>query len=193
MAVKIVTPPTVEPISTTEAKLHLKVDATDDDTLIANLITAAREMVEAITRRALITQTWDLVVDQFPEGDAMEIPFPPLQTITSVQYTDKDNVTKTFANTSYAVDIYSEPGRIKLVYGYAWPGVALYTLNGVKVRFTAGFGAAATAVPSKYKEAMLMLLGHWYANREAIIDIRKSSEVPLGVYSLLWLDRNMRF
>jgi len=192
MALKIATPPTTEPVTSTEAKLHLKVDATTDDTLIANLITTARETVEAIARRALITQTWDLLLDEFPEGDELLIPFPPLQTISSVQYTNQNNVTATFASSNYAVDTYSEPGRIKLVYGAAWPGDILYTLNGVKVRFIAGFGAAA-AVPLKYKQAILLLLGHWYANREEVIAGANLSEIPFGVNALLWMDRNLRF
>jgi uncharacterized phiE125 gp8 family phage protein len=191
MALKIATPPASEPVSSTEAKLHLKVDASTDDTLIANLITTAREAVEAIARRALITQTWDLYLDEFPEGDELKIPFPPLQSAT-VQYTSLDNVTATFAPANYAVDVYSEPGRIKLVYGAAWPGGSLCALNGVKVRFVAGFGAAA-AVPLKYKQAILLLVGHWYANREQVAGNVNLSEIPFGVNALLWLDRNLRF
>jgi uncharacterized phiE125 gp8 family phage protein len=192
MALKIYAAPATEPVSLVEAKLHLRVDGTTDDTLINGLIASARETVEGIARRALITQTWDLILDEFPEGDELKIPFPPLQSIVSVQYTNQDNVTAMFAAANYAVDVYSEPGRIKLVYGSAWPGSALYTLNGVKVRFTAGFGAAA-AVPAKYKQAMLLLLGHWYANREEVAGNINLAEIPFGVNALLWLDRNMRF
>ena len=194
MALKIYTQPTTEPVSLAEAKLHCKIDDTIDDTLIANLITTARETVEGISRRALITQTWDLFLDEFPEGDEIEIPFPPLQsTGLSVQYTNQaGGAPATFASTNYAVDIYSEPGRIKLVYGAAWPGETLYTLNGVKVRFVAGFGAAA-AVPLKYKQAILLLVGHWYANREQVAGNVNLSEIPFGVMALLWLDRNLRF
>ncbi len=192
MALKIYTAPATEPVSLVEAKLHLKVDGTDDDTLISGYITTARETVEGIARRALITQTWDFMLDEFPEGDELKIPFPPLQSITSVQYTDQDNVTATFAASNYAVDIYSEPGRIKLVYGAAWPGISLYAANGVKVRFIAGFGAAA-AVPAKYKQAILLLVGHWYANREQVGVNVNLFEIPFGVKALLWLDRNMEF
>ena len=195
MALKIYTAPTSEPVSLVEAKLHLRVDDTIDDTLITSLITTARETVEGISRRALVSQTWDLFLDEFPEGDELLLPFPPLQsTGLTVQYTNQDNVLApaTFASTNYAVDIYSEPGRIKLVYGAAWPGDTLYTLNGVHVRFTAGFGAAAT-VPLKYKQAILLLVGHWYANREQVAGNVTLNEIPFGVTSLLWLDRNLRF
>jgi uncharacterized phiE125 gp8 family phage protein len=195
MALKIATPPTVEPVSATEAKLHLKMDATTDDTLIANLITAARETVEAIARRALITQTWDLVMDEWPAGDELMIPLPPLQTIVSVKYVTQNGLLATpttFAVANYAVDTYSEPGRMKLVYGAAWPGDSLYTLNGVIVRFTAGFGVAVN-VPLKYKQAILLLVGHWYANREQVVSGGSPQEIPFGVKALLWLDRNLRF
>jgi uncharacterized phiE125 gp8 family phage protein len=193
MALKIYAAPAVEPVSLAEAKLHLKVDGTTDDAVINILIATARETVEGIARRALITQTWDLFLDEFPEGDELKIPFPPLQsTGLSVQYTNQDNVTATFAATNYAIDTYSEPGRIRLVYGAAWPGDTLYTVNGVHVRFIAGFGATA-AVPMKYKQAILLLVGHWYANREQVAGNVNLSEIPFGVDVLLWLDRNLRF
>jgi uncharacterized phiE125 gp8 family phage protein len=192
MALKLYSAPTVEPVTSTEAKLHLKVEVSTDDTLITSLITAARETVEAISRRALVTQTWDLVQDAWPQGDELVLPLPPLQSVTSIQYVDQNNVTATFASSYYAVDTYSESGRVKLVMGAAWPGSTLYTLNGVRVRFTAGFGLAVS-VPQKYKQAILLLVGHWYANREQVIAGLKPEEIPFGVEALLWLDRNLRF
>lgn len=191
MGVKIFTAAASEPVSLTEAKLHLKVDGTDEDGLIGALIGTARETVEGICRRALVTQTWDLVMDEFPECDEIKLPYPPLQSITSIQYTDQYNVTATFASTNYIVDAYGEPGRVKLVYGAAWPGNTLTVMNGVKIRFVAGFGAAA-AVPLKYKQAILLLVGHWYAHREEVADNTNLMEIPLGVNALLWMDRNLR-
>jgi uncharacterized phiE125 gp8 family phage protein len=193
MALKIYAAPAVEPVSLAEAKLHCKIDGSEEDASMNIWITTARETVEGIARRALISQTWDMFLDEFPEGDELKIPFPPLQsTGLTVQYTNQDNVIATFNSVNYAVDIYSEPGRIKLVYGSAWPGDTLYALNGVHVRFTAGFGAAA-AVPLKYKQAILLLVGHWYANREQVAGNVNLSEIPFGVNALLWLDRNLRF
>jgi uncharacterized phiE125 gp8 family phage protein len=64
--IKLITAPIAEPVTLPEAKLHLRVDTTDDDTLITTLITAAREMAETITRRALVSQQWKIVADRFP-------------------------------------------------------------------------------------------------------------------------------
>lgn len=190
MALKIYTAPVTEPISSVEINMHLRIDETIEDALIDNLITTAREVVEAISRRTLITQTWDLVMDSFPASDELVIPNPPLQSVVSVTYIDQNNVSATFAASNYAVDTYSEPGRIKLVSGAAWPGSQLYTLNGVRVRFTAGFGDAS-AVPNRYKEAIMLLVAHWYANREQGSE-KAIQDIPFGVNALLWLDRNLR-
>ena len=79
MALAIKTAPTTEPLTIDEAKLHLREDGTDQDDLISSLIVAARQHVEDVLKRSLITQTWELWLEEFPSRDYIEIPFPPLQ------------------------------------------------------------------------------------------------------------------
>jgi len=164
-ALKSVTPPASEPVTLAEAKLHVRQDLDTDDTLITGLITAAREEVERICWHALLTQTWELVLDRWPAGDAIELPRPPLQSVTSVKYTDSSGAETTWSAANYVVDTDSTPGRIVLAYSVTWPTVVLQPTGGIRVRYVAGWTSAAN-VPQAIKQALLLLVGHWYENRE---------------------------
>lgn len=180
---KLVTAPATEPVTLAEAKAHLRVTASDEDTLLTNLIVSARQDAEEFTRRAFITQTWDYALDAaglgqcasygegYSEGidvvslkDAIEIPRPPLISVTSVKSYSTGNVEAVFASANYFVDTLSEPGRIALNLGQVWP-TDLRAANALIVRFVAGYGAAG-AVPQKIKDAMLRYIAYLYENRE---------------------------
>lgn len=192
MATNLVTAPTVEPVSLEEAKTHLRVDVTADDVLIGALVAAARQQAETITRRALCTQTWDYYLDAFPNADHIWLPYPPLQSVTSIKYTNEDDVEATFASSSYLVDAYGTPGRIRLKDGESWPGATLRVVNGVAVRFVCGYGDPSD-VPAPIRSAMLLMVGHWYENREAATVGAVAREIPFGVDALLWPYRVMLF
>lgn len=181
-----VTDATTEPLTTAEAKAHLDVTGSNDDTLIDDIVTAAREFIEGATNRALITQTWDLFLDEFPVTNAIIVPWPPLATVTSVKYTpDVDSSTTTFASSKYIVDTNSEPGRIVLEKDEVWPTDSLKSVNGVEVRFVAGYGAASD-VPKRTKQMVRLLVGHWYQNPEAVVTGTITKEIELGVQTLSW-------
>lgn len=175
-----------EPVSRSAALLHLRVDHDDDDPLIEALIAAARQHVENVTWRALVTQTLELTLDAWPSGDRIELPRPPLQSVTSVKYIDSAGVEATFAASNYHVVTRGEPGRIVLAYGASWPSVTLRTAGAITVRYVAGYGLA-TAVPEMLKQAILLLVGHWYENREATVIAAGTvaTELPLAVASIL--------
>lgn len=153
MSLKLITPAAVEPITLTEAKAHLKVDHTDDDILITSLIVAAREHAEGFQNRALVTQTWELVLDAWPRGDSIDMPLPPLQSVTSIKYKDTEGVESTWAATNYIVDIDSFKGRVALAYGISWPSESLYPVGAIRIRFVAGYGLAVS-VPEMTKAAL---------------------------------------
>jgi uncharacterized phiE125 gp8 family phage protein len=185
MAYKLYSAPAVEPVDLAEAKLHLRVDTTADNTLITSLITAAREWIEENCARALVNQTWDLYLDEFPAGEEIVLPRPPLSSVTAVYYTPDGSTQQTFAASNYTVDTVSEPGRIVLDSDAAWPGDTLIPVNGVQVRFVAGYGATGASVPRPIRQALLMLVGHYYENREAISVGKTLFDVPFGVKALL--------
>ena len=146
-------------------------DTTEDDLLTA-LITAARQQVEAITQRALITQTWDLFLDEFPDYDERKpyiaLPFGNLQSVTSVAYTDSDGTVTTMDVTDdYLVNANSEPGRICLPYGASWPSFTAHPVNPIAIRYTAGYGATAASVPAAIRTALKMIAESLYNDRSA--------------------------
>jgi uncharacterized phiE125 gp8 family phage protein len=184
---KLKTAPAVEPITTSEAKLHLKLDSdTTDDTLIAALITAARETIENLTGRALINQTWEMALEEWPEDeDELKLYPSPLSSVTSVTYTDVDGITQTWSpTTGYTADTYSIPGQLLLRYGQYWP-VNREIENSILITYVCGYGAASSSVPGPLKAAMLLLIGHWYENREAVNVGSITSELPFTVEVLI--------
>jgi uncharacterized phiE125 gp8 family phage protein len=161
----LVDAPAVEPVTKTEAKAQLRITHSDEDTIIDGLITAARHYSENYCQRVFITQTWDLFLDCFPAE--IEIPFPPLQSVTHIKYIDTDGNEQTLSASNYTVDSSSFIGRIVPAYGESWPSIR-YVPNAVNVRFVAGYGDAASDVPETIKLAMKMLIAHWYENRETV-------------------------
>jgi len=135
-ALKNKTPPRSEPLTLAEAKLHL--NFSEDDVLISALISAARGWCEGFQNRAYITQTWELVLDCFPNRDYIEIPLPPLQSVVSVKYYGTDDTEYTMSTDDYFVDTKSEPGRLVLAYCKTWPTTTLRPANAVIVEFVAG-------------------------------------------------------
>lgn len=184
--------PATEPVTTAELKSHLRVDSTDEDTLIASLGTAARQYVEEQTRRALVTQTWVLKLDEFPESDGeILLPRPPLVSVSSVTYVDTAGSTQTLSSSVYSVDTTDTPGRITLAYDQTWPTVRDQR-NAITVTYVAGYGAAS-AVPDALKAAIKLLVGHWFTNREGVVTGTIATEIPMAVDALLAPYRVLRF
>jgi len=186
MALKMYSAPAVEPVTTSEAKLNLRIDHSTEDTLISSLITLARDEVERMCNVALINQTWDWFLDDFFE-DVVDVPFYPLSSVTSIKYKAAAGTESTITNTNYVVDTASRPGRIAWISTYSFPVVELYPLNPITIRFVAGFGSAAANVPMRYIQAIKLLVGHYYENREAIYSSVGGNVIPLpmGVEALL--------
>lgn len=162
----LITAPTVEPITLAEAKAHLRVTDAGEDTLISALIAAARGYCQKETGRALLTQTWEITLDAFPS--AIELPNPPVASITSVKYLDGNGIEQTLDSAAWKLDKSSDYGVGRLVpaYGYVWPATRA-DINAVRVRYVAGYADAAS-VPQEMKQWMLLQIGHWYEHRESI-------------------------
>lgn len=187
--IKITTAPTTEPITATEAKLHCRVDHSTEDALFTRLIETARIQCENISGRAFITRTYTATLDYWPHWK-FELPYPPLAGITSIKYyDDAGSAAATYSSANYYVDTNSEPGRVALINDAEWPDITLREINGVEIIYTAGYGVAAD-VPDQYKQAMLLMIGHLYENRESIVVQQGVSQVNLerALHDLLRTD-----
>lgn len=178
--------PATEPITLAEARAHLRVDDTSEDTYITALITVAREHAEALTDRQFITATYALSMDEFPRRscDVIRPPRPRLIGVSSISYLDTDNAAQVLSAASYQVDTVLEPGRILPGYALTWPDT-YPVMNAVTITYTAGYGATATAVPKAIKQAILMLVAHWFEQREPVVIGTIATEVPMTVKALL--------
>ena len=191
MKTEVSVAPSVEPVDLADVKIHLRVDISDDDTLINSYITTAREYVEKVTRRALITRTMIGYIDCFPGVNFILLPDAPLQSITSLVYTDGAGDDTTFDSGNYSADTICEPGRLVLGYNKSWPSVTSFaTVNPIAITYVAGYGDASTDVAEIYKQVILLLVGSWYENREAIIATGAvPQEIRFAVENLLMIDR----
>lgn len=162
----LVTDAVVEPIGLQEAKEHLRVDHDDDDAWLLGAIPAVRQRMEDMAHRALVSQTREAVLGNWPADRVVVLPRPPLISVTSVKYTDEDGVEATLDASNYLVDTRSTPGRIVFKTTAVIPSVTLREVDGIVIRYVAGYGAAASDVPEIFKRAMLLWLGELYENRE---------------------------
>lgn len=185
---KLISPPEVEPVTVSEVKSHLRIDGSDEDTLLALYIKAAREHVETITRRALISQQWQLTLDDWWDDDYLEIPLPPLIRIDSLSYRDEAGDVNTVSSSSYVVVDDYDPGRIAWAEGVSAPTSELYPYGGVMITFTAGYGTSGDDVPEGIRQAIRLLAGFYYENREAAVVGSASTmivQIPFAVDALL--------
>lgn len=189
-SISVTVAPASEPVTLTEAKLHLRVETsvTTEDNWITASIQAAREVVETVTNRALISQTVVLKLQRFPSGIPIWLPRPPLISISSVAYIDANGTSQPWAATT-GYDL-AQPSGPKATYARIYPAYGTQypqtrdQMEAVTITYLAGYANAA-AVPQGIKNAMLLLIGHWYANREAVNVGNITTELPLGVASLL--------
>jgi uncharacterized phiE125 gp8 family phage protein len=176
--------PAIEPVTLAEAKLHLRVDGTAEDTLISSLIVTSRLNVEAAVGLALITQSWSCFLDAWPPGPALKLPLRPVQSIAAVRLYDDNAVVTTLAPDTYLLDGAGAPARLVRKAALAWPKPGRIA-NGIEIAFTAGYGNAAADVPSPIRQAILLLTAHWYEHRSPLEVGALARPVPDRVTELL--------
>lgn len=173
MALKLITGPAVEPVSRAEVKDSLGIRDTVSDDKIDRLIIAARKYAENNMRIAIINQTWELALDQFPEE--IELTKTPASSITQITYIDTAGSTQTLSALTYGLDNYGVRHWVLPAIDQEWPDT-YDTANAVKVRWVAGFGADSTAVPEEIRQAIMLTVGHW---------VNYQSEAELGTSVLM--------
>jgi uncharacterized phiE125 gp8 family phage protein len=171
----LVTGPAAEPIDVDAVKVQARIDVSDEDQHIEDFyIPGARAFVEEWLGAALLTQTWELSMDQFPCQDRIwlprptprGVPSPRMQSVTSVKYFDTSQIEHTMvANTDYVADITSEPCAVILPFSGVWPTTVLGTSRPVVVRFVTGCTDAAS-IPPPIKLAIIKVAADFYKERE---------------------------
>ena len=176
------TGPTSTAISLAEAKAFLRVDSDydDDDTYITSLIDVGTQVVEEFTRRRLITQTYNIFYDEFPPYIDLQV--GEVASVTHVKYYDTDNSLQTLAASNYDVDTKVRPGRIYQSNTGDFPNT-YERPNAVEVEFVVG--SAASDVPAPIVQAMYIVIGRYYENRQDVVTGTIASELPLMVDHLL--------
>lgn len=192
MGLKLVSPPSVEPVTLAETKAQLRLDTDVEDTYVSALITAARERVELFLRRALITQTYEYTIDRFPVNafliyttSFLDLPRPPLQSVEWIRYINTAGSQQTLPPETYVVDASSnEMGRVALAWNQFWP-ITRWSINSVVIRFVAGYGDKAEDIPQAIRHGILIEISNLYENREDIVVGQTVNTVPLSE-RLLW-------
>jgi uncharacterized phiE125 gp8 family phage protein len=185
--------PSIEPVTLSDAKLHLRVIDTAEDTLITLLIGAARRYAEMYCNRSFVTQGWRLTLDAFPGPSLMGVPYgrpytvpahavqlerTPVLGVSAITYQDMGGTWQTMSASDYVVDATGPIGRITPVFGKIWP-VTLPQIAAVRIDYTAGYGPAATDVPEGIRQWLLLRIGTLYENREEVAAMNRGSITPL--------------
>ena len=185
----LITPPALEPLSLAEAKAHLRLDTTDEDDLVTALIVAARQLIERETRRALITQTWRVIFDAWPDPNTIRIPLAPFISVTAVRIFDVANTPSVLNPASYFVD--AQPGAARLYFTIAPPNPGR-VIAGIELDVVAGYGPAAANVPELLRLAIRMLVARWFEARGDAAADTGASRIPPVIEALLAPFRVMR-
>ena len=185
MKTVLITAPTALAVSVDEIKAHCRITSAEEDTYLETLITTAIEHIEQITGRKLVSQTWKLLLDEWPGDAEITLPFGECSAVNSIKYTDREGVATTWPAENYVVDKDSTPARVVIGYGLSWPSVELLHVNPIAVEFVSGYGVAAK-VPAPLKHAIKFLVAHWHENRETVVIGQSVSALPITVDRLIW-------
>lgn len=177
----LLTGPALEPLALAEAKAFLRVDISDDDDLITALITAARSAVEARTRRALITQTWRLVRDAWPDDGRIRVTPAPLQALVAARVYDVDGTAQAIDSEAFVADTAGSELSF-MAWSLPAPG---REAAGIELDLRVGYGDAAANVPEPLRLAMRLLIAHWYENRGVVALNVTAAQLPAGVAALI--------
>lgn len=181
----LVTGPAEPLLTLAAAKAHMRVEHGDDDIYIAGLIKAAESHLDGwsgVLGRALVTQTWRVLIEDFPAGPRFGLPLAPVSGVV-ITYLDQAGVERTFDAALYHLTQRADGPTIELADGATWPQVDDRP-DAVRVLMTCGYGAAS-AVPVAIRHAALMLVGGWYEQREPQVVGASVTGVPYGVQALL--------
>lgn len=182
MTLVLVSAPAEEPVTTSEARAHLRLNDEVDGALLSVLIAAARTTLEVETRRAFVTQGWKLFLDAWP-GRELTLPIAPVQSVSSVSVADAEGTMVALEAGTFREALAREPPALMPASRAVLPEPGV-RLSGIEIGFSAGYGAAS-AVPKALCQAILMLVAHWYEQREPVSLEGRAWPVPDTVERLI--------
>ena len=184
----VTTPPADDPITLTEAKAFARIDTSADDTLVTDLITAARVYAEAILNRTFVDTTYTWTLDCFPpDGGPMLFPQPALSAVTTIKYVDTNGTQQTWSSSLYDTDTKSLIGRVLPSFGQSYPAARLQ-MNSIETEFIGGDGNQAAQLEDT-KLLMKILVTESYEKRLHSTDRRV--HLNQAAEALLWKMRVM--
>ncbi len=188
MSLTLMVPPALEPVSLVQIKEHLRIDHALEDALIGAYTKAARMHVEASLSKILVEQEWRINFDFLPVGETIELPITPVISVNSVHYYPQQGGPVNISAFDYDADLDSEIARFCLRRS---AGTQRRKFGGYEMEVTAGYGPAPEDVPDDLRQAIMLLVAHWYENREAANSIIRDS-MPHGIKALLNFHRRVR-
>jgi uncharacterized phiE125 gp8 family phage protein len=176
--------PLAEPVSVAEAKAHMRIDSTAEDALISSLIVTSRLHIEAALGLALLTQTWSYFIDAWPRSREVVLPLKPVQAVSTVRVWAQEGTSQMLSADAYTLDGDGKPPRLVLSRSAAPPAPGR-SASGIEIAFSAGYGDTGSDVPAPIRQALLLLVGHWFENREPHRANMSGTEIPHMVSALL--------
>ena len=204
---KLVSAPSIQPVSRIEAREHLRLDDDVDDSQVRSFIKAATDWAENYTGRSFISRTYKMMLDGVSEIDDplwegmrtghsssnlnnhIEIAAAPVLSVQSIKYYSDDDTEYTWSASNYHVDTFSEPAKIVLRSGGTYP-TDLRSVNGLEINFTAGYGESPSSVPEAIRVAILQYIAFLYEHRG---DYEAGVQSPAVIKSLLDPYKILRF
>lgn len=184
----LLTPPDVEPISLTQAKNWLRIDHSDEDELVAALIASARLIVESASGRMLISQTWRIVMDEWPAGDII-VPLAPVSEVLALRMVSPTGASGLIAPSSYVAVVAGGHARIRFLTA---PPAPQKSIGGIEIDVELGFSSSPQGVPETLKTAMRLLIARWYEQRGDVENDGAFERMPPSVAALIAPYRRMR-
>lgn len=182
------TSPAVEPVALTDFKAHARIDADDEDALLAAMLLAARAHLETLSGKFFITQTWRIIADEVPSNGRIALLVRPIRSVDSVVVYDAAGSPLTLEPEDWLADLGGRWPRLMLRRPAA---TRMRAMNGIEIDVTAGYGDTGLDVPAVLRHAILMLATHWYAHRATGFDFTSAGE-PDGLFELIEPFREVR-